>query len=53
MFYVNTFCNLGVVAFMDYKIKNDQLVLDIIKLLIKLGAKVENTFNHKVITKNL
>uniref|UniRef100_A0A2S2PWA9 Microcephalin n=1 Tax=Sipha flava TaxID=143950 RepID=A0A2S2PWA9_9HEMI len=38
----------GVVAFMDYKIKNDQLVLDIIKLLNKLGAKVENTFNYKV-----
>ncbi|XP_025420751.1 uncharacterized protein LOC112690864 isoform X2 [Sipha flava] len=38
----------GVVAFVDYKIENDQSALDIIELLNMLGAKVENTFNHKV-----
>lgn len=49
MFY--NFFNLGVVAFVDYKTENDQSALDIIELLTMLGAKVEKTFNHKVITK--
>lgn len=52
-FYVGIFCNLGVVAFVDYKIKNDQSFSDIVELLIMLGAQVENTFNQKVITKRL
>lgn len=40
---------LGVVAFVDYKIDDDRSGTDIIQRLIKLGAKVEKTFNLKVI----
>lgn len=45
------FCNLGVVAFVAYKIVNDQSAFDIIDLLIMLGAKVEKTFSQKVMAK--
>jgi len=47
--YFNNLC-LGVVAFVDYKIDNDRSGSSIIQWLIDLGAKVEKTFNRKVIT---
>lgn len=40
---------LGVVAFVDYKIDYDRSGTGIKQCLIKLGAKVEKTFNLKVI----
>jgi len=41
--------DLGVVAFVDYKIDNDRSASSIIECLIEMGAKVEKTFNQKVI----
>lgn len=41
--------DLGVVAFVDYKIDNDRSGSSIIQCLIEMGAKVEKTFNQKVI----
>ncbi|XP_026819681.1 uncharacterized protein LOC113558423 [Rhopalosiphum maidis] len=38
----------GIVAFVDYKIDNERCDSSIIHNLIKLGAKVEKTFNRKV-----
>uniref|UniRef100_A0A2S2PST0 Microcephalin n=1 Tax=Schizaphis graminum TaxID=13262 RepID=A0A2S2PST0_SCHGA len=38
----------GVVAFVDYKIDNERCDSSIMYNLIKLGAKVEKTFNRKV-----
>lgn len=40
--------DLGVVAFVDYKIDNDRSASSIIQCLIEMGAKVEKTFNQKV-----
>jgi len=42
--------DLGVVAFVDYKIDNDRSGSCITQCLINLGAKVEKSFNQKVIT---
>lgn len=40
--------DLGVIAFVDYKIDNDRCDTSINQWLINLGAKVEKTFNLKV-----
>jgi len=48
LFYNNLFFDLGVVAFVDYKIDNERIDSCISSSLIKIGAKVEKTFNRKV-----
>lgn len=44
------YCVLGVFTFVDYKVKNDHSGSGVKHRLNQLGAKVEKTFNKKVIT---
>jgi hypothetical protein len=44
----NFFFDLGVNVFVDYKIENEHYVSSFSPSLIKMGAKVEKTFNRKV-----
>lgn len=50
IYIFNNLYDLGVVAFVDYKIVNDRSGDCIIQQLLEMGAKVEKTFNLKVIT---